>query len=80
MSHPGLFKKYKKIKEEFGIDWQSVKWEDLKKPAYSGIASRLYISNIRESIPIDPKKQGEYWKKHYNTNAGAGDPCNFPNK
>ena len=80
LSHPGLFKKYKKIQEQFGINWPSVKWEDLEKPAYSGIASRLFISNIPKPIPSDPKEQGQYWKKYYNINDGAGDACNFPNK
>ena len=79
-SHPGLSQKYEKIQEQFGIDWPSATWEDLEKPAYSGIASRLYISNIPEPIPSNPEEQGQYWKNYYNTNAGAGDPSNFPDK
>ena len=79
-AHPGLLEKFKKIKEKFGIDWPSVKWEDLKKPAYSAIASRLFISNIREPIPIDPEKQGHYWKKYYNTESGKGNACDFHRK
>jgi hypothetical protein len=42
-SHPGLKKKFKKIKKELGIDWTTVKWEDLTKPLYSGIAARTAI-------------------------------------
>ena len=79
-SHPGLLKKFKKIKEIFGIDWPSVEWEDLTKPAYSGIASRLFLSNIPKPIPTDPEKQGHYWKKYYNTTSGKGSACDFHRK
>ena len=79
-SHPRLSDKFKKIKEEFGINWPLVKWEDLTTPAYSGIASRLFLSNIPESIPTDPEKQGHYWKKYYNTKSGKGNACDFHRK
>lgn len=73
-SHPGLRRRYQKITDEFGIDWPSTSYVDLRKPLYSGIAARLFLSNIPESIPWDKEAQGKYWKKYYNTESGAGDP------
>ena len=73
-SHFGLATKLDKIQEKFGIDWRKVRWQDLRKPLYSGLAARLFLSNIAAAIPFasDLQAQGAYWKAHYNTNAGAG--------
>jgi len=73
-AHPGLVTKFRAIQQKFGIDWPSVQWEDLRKPLYSGLASRLFLSNIVESIPFasDIAGQASYWKRYYNTNLGAG--------
>ena len=72
MSHPGLVNKFAKIKAEFGIDWSSVQWKGLEKPFYSGLAARLFLSNIPEAIPCELDEQARYWKKYYNTEAGKG--------
>lgn len=79
-SHPGLVSKHDKIQNSFGIDWASVQKEDLEKPLYSGIASRLYISISPTPIPESPEEQAELWKNEYNTAAGQGDSSNFPQK
>ena len=73
-SHPGLNAKFDEIQRKFGINWREVKWEDLRKPLYSGLAARLFLSNIPKDIPIasDIRAQGQYWKEHYNTADGAG--------
>jgi hypothetical protein len=71
-SHPRLEAKFKLIKESTGIDWPKVKWEDLRKPVYSAIASRLFLSNIAAPIPDTDKERRQYWKEHYNTKAGKG--------
>ena len=71
-SHPGLVAKFREIQQKFGIDWPSVQWEDLRKPLYSGLAARLFLSNREEPIPNDVAGQASYWKTHYNTNLGAG--------
>ena len=76
-SHPALVNKFAKVKAEFGIDWSSVKWTDLEKPLYSGLAARLYLSNIPEPIPSGLDQQARYWKKHYNTEAGKGTEKGF---
>ena len=76
-SHPSLAKKHHKIKDQFGIDWQSTTYQDLLKPLYSGLAARLHLSNVPLPIPTSPQAQGRYWKRYYNTEAGAGDPSKF---
>ena len=40
---PALQSKYAAIRDAFGIDWMSVRWTDLQKPLYSGLAAALYI-------------------------------------
>jgi len=50
-SHPGLVNKFARIQAAYGIDWVAVSWIDLKKPLYSAIAARLYLSNIPGAIP-----------------------------
>ena len=78
-SHPGLVKKYEKIKDEFGIDWKTVTWQDLEKPFYSALAARLYLSNIEETIPSSSEieAQAQYWKTYYNTENGTGEVQRF---
>lgn len=73
-SHPALVKKHQKIKEAFNIDWPNVQWMDLRKPLYSGIAARLFLSNIAQKIPLASNITGQahYWKTHYNTEIGNG--------
>ena len=78
-SHPGLRSKYETIKKNFGIDWTQVQWRDLRKPLYSGLAARLIIFNVPDAIPCDISGQAAYWKRHYNTEAGAGTVDKFTN-
>lgn len=70
----GLETKHKKIREFFNIDWPTVTWEDLRKPLYSGLAARLFLSIIEEPIPLasDIDGQAEYWNQYYNTSGTAG--------
>jgi hypothetical protein len=79
-SHPGLKRKFEKIKKELGIDWTTVKWEDLTKPLYSGIAARLVLTlafddatRTSPPIPRDETAQGVYYNKHYNRSGRATD-------
>ena len=64
----GLNSTFREIQRQFGIDWQSVQWEDLRKPLYSALAARLILSNVTESIPLasDVAAQASYWRRHYN--------------
>lgn len=76
-SHPSLAKHHQKIKDELGIDWQKVKYEDLTSPINSALAARLKLLTIPDKIPDDSKGRAEYWKNHYNTGAGKGSPDKF---
>ena len=76
-SHPSLEAKHKKIKQSLDIDWEKVKWNDLRKPLYSGLAARLFLLKIRAPIPSTLKDQADYWKRYYNTEAGAGTAQKF---
>ena len=78
-AHPGLSKKFDEIEKIFGIKWREVKWEDLRKPLYSGLAARLLLSNKPGEIPPanDVEGQAAYWKNHYNSAAGKGSEQKF---
>ena len=77
VSHPKLKTKYKMIQEATDISWESVVWEDLRKPLYSGIAARLILLNKTELIPSHLEGQAGYWKEHYNTESGKGTVDDF---
>ena len=69
---PALKRIYDEIRIRFEIDWMTVTWEDLLKPLYSGLASRIFLADKPDAIPDDLQGQAEYWKKFYNTPAGKG--------
>lgn len=72
-AHPGLKDKYIKIKNEFGIDWPSVKYEQLIDPLYSAIAARLLYSNVPEAAPKNfDMNMANYWKTHFNKAGTTG--------
>lgn len=54
-TYPSLKQHFAKIKSEFGIDWPTVSFEDLRKPLYSGLAARLKMLIVK--VPIPPAKQ-----------------------
>ena len=62
------------IQVEFGIDWQAITWEDLRKPLFSGLAARLFLSDIMEPIPLASNIEGQanYWKTYYDLPSGPG--------
>lgn len=76
-SHPSLKAKHKRIKQSLDIDWEKVKWNDLRKPLYSGLAARLFLLKIPAPIPSSLKDQADYWKRYYNTESGAGTAQKF---
>jgi len=72
-AHPGLKKKYQKIKKELGIDWPSVKYEQLIDPLYSTIAARLLYSVVPSKAPQKfDINMAKYWKKHFNKAGSKG--------
>ena len=80
VSHNKLTERFKQIRNATGINWQSVTWEDLRKPIYSGIAARLFLLNDPTVIPTNLMEQARYWKEYYNTKKGEGTVENFINK
>ena len=79
-SHPGLRRKFQKIERAFCIKWRDVRWWELRKPLYSAIAARLFLSNKPGAIPSSLKGQALYWKNYYNSGAGAGTATKFLNR
>ena len=39
---------------------------------YSYLAARMHLAKFCDPIPADIPSQAQYWKKHYNTEAGDG--------
>jgi len=78
-SHPALVGKHSQIQKHFDIEWTAVKWHDLRKPFYSALAARLFLSNKQGAIPNTMEQQAQYWKNSYNSNDpnAAGSPEKF---
>lgn len=74
-AHSLLLSKYERILNAYGIDWTTVKYDDLKKPFYSALAARLYLSNFKELIPPPHRvdEQAKYWKFKYMRGEGNMD-------
>ena len=63
------------IQQQFGINWQTVTWNDLRRPLYSGLAAILYscvIENGANNTPIPQTMaaQANYWKQFFDSNPG----------
>jgi hypothetical protein len=71
-AHPNLKNIHRIVKDSFGIDWMQIKQKDMKDPLINTIAARIFLLNVPEGIPTDLKEQAKYWKRNYNTKAGAG--------
>ena len=72
-----LVKYVQRFKDELGIDLTEVKYEDLADPKLGLIFTRLHY--LKNPDPVPPTVQGrsKYWKKFYNTSAGAGTPDEY---
>ncbi len=77
--HPNLKNQYTKIENGFGIEWLSVKYQDLRKPLYSGLAARLKYLNVKSPIPPSSQlgSQADYWKRTYKRKRGNGTAMKF---
>ncbi len=69
-AYPQLTAYYEQLRISFGVDWPTTRWVDLRRPFFSALGSRLYFSLVDELVPMagDLSAQGEYWKRHYNSN------------
>lgn len=58
---------YKIIQDVMHINWSDVRWTDLTKPLYSGIAAALYTILRRGSGEISWKseEQGTFWATNF---------------
>ena len=72
-SYSSLTSLHQSIQTEFSIDWSTVLWSDLRKPLYSALAARLYLTTISASIPISSSLQSQatYWATYYNTSGST---------
>ena len=74
-------KKYNEIlKEELDIDLTTAKFSDLKIPLYGAAFARAYLFTVPEALPTTLNSRAAYWKKYYNTSAGAGTPEDYINR
>lgn len=66
-SYPSLKQHFAKIKSEFGINWSTVRYEDLHKPLYSGLAARLKLLIVTLPIPTSKQyhRQAVYLARNY---------------
>ena len=72
-NNPKLEEAYGKIKDNFGVNYNSLRYEDLRSPMYSGLAARLYLlDRVGDKEPATVAERAKLWKIHYNTKAGKG--------
>ena len=59
---------FEDIQQEFGLDWPSATWSDLRKPFYSALAARLVLFITQATIPpsTDVQGQANFWVQYYN--------------
>jgi hypothetical protein len=63
----------RRVKEAFGVDIDRVTLGDLRwSPLLSVLFARLKYRLIPDPIPLSVIGRAEYWKKYYNSYAGAG--------
>lgn len=60
---------YSIIRNKFGIDWSMVKWSDLRKPLYSGIAAALYTI-LKGGVGWRVEDQAQFWQNYYHSYGG----------
>ncbi|CAG2236748.1 unnamed protein product [Mytilus edulis] len=70
-----LTNEYNIIRNQFGIDWSTVTWSDLRKPLYSGISAALYII-LHGGTEWRIEDQAHFYELHFVNKAGN----NFTNE
>ena len=63
------------IRNTFGIDWNSVRWQDLRKPLYSGIAAALY-TKLKGGVAWRIEDQANTYENYFQSFGGH----NFTNQ
>lgn len=84
LAHPSLRKLHKRLALKLKtfssspmLPWTRMNWESCLIPLYSCIGARLFLALIPAKIPDTLSTQAAYWKKHYNTEEGAGTEDQF---
>ena len=73
-----LAKYVEPFEDATGIDLREVKYEDLDNDILSIAFGRMYLrQRTNAPIPKSKPKQGDYWKKYYNTSSGSGTANDF---
>jgi hypothetical protein len=72
-----LVKYVQRFKDELGIDLTEVQYEDLSDPKLGLIFTRLHYLKTADPVPPTVQGRSKYWKKFYNTSAGAGTPDEY---
>lgn len=68
------------IVQEFGVDIREVQLRDLAfSPFLSLLFCRLKYMLVPAPIPDTVEGRARYWKEHYNTAAGKGEPQEYIN-
>jgi hypothetical protein len=67
-----------KVERNFGIIESTLSYEMLAySPLLAMIFARLFLRLKPEEFPLEVEGRAEYWKKYYNTEAGAGTPGEY---
>ena len=72
-----LVKYVQRFKDKLGIDLTEVEYEDLADPKLGLIFTRLHYFKTADPVPPTVQGRAKYWKKFYNTSAGAGTPDEY---
>ncbi len=61
-----------KIQNKLDINWTATVWRDLRKPLWSALAARIYLTTISTPIPLSTNHSGQadYWFTYY-TSSGT---------
>ena len=79
-SNSTIAKYIKPFKDATGIDLSTIDYKDLRDDKISIAMGRLYLMQLTpDPIPDSLEDQAAYWKKNYNTSAGAGTAQQFIN-
>lgn len=61
------------LQSNFGFDLRKIEWSVLNySPLVAAAVCRLHYKLRPGNIPLDLKGRAAYWKKHYNSELGAG--------
>ncbi|XP_054168961.1 uncharacterized protein LOC128966171 [Oppia nitens] len=69
--YPELLGIYYELADKYDIDWQRLDLDDMQRPLYSALASKMFLHLSGQPIPETIDDQAHYWKQHYTTSVQA---------